>query len=275
MADRKSTIIRVVVFCLLCAIILATLSALIKYLNTEWNQHLLLIISIAIACVFTILFVKWEGLQVKDVGVVANSKTIEKVVIGFGIGLSMTVLQLALVLILGHYKVVLTSFFPFYTILFYLTLYILVAVREELAFRGFPIFSLNYRFGLWTAQIIIFVIFSLEHVVGGMTWGQAFLGPGTGALLFGMAALKSNGIALPIGLHCAWNFGQWCLGFKKETGLLQGIIETGYENVVERNGWISYIMIMAIAITVFYFYKSKRTLVNQTEAEIKKPFVHH
>jgi len=158
----------------------------------------------------------------------------------------------------------LTSSIIFYTIIFYLLLYILVAIREELAFRGYPLFSLNHRFGLWTTQIIILIIFSLEHVAGGMTWFQAFLGTGTGALLFGFAALKTNGIALSIGLHAAWNFGQWCLGFKKETGLFHGIVEKGFENVVERNGWISYLVIMIIAVVIFYFYKPENTMKVQT-----------
>jgi hypothetical protein len=210
------------------------------------------------------VFAKWERLQLQKVGVVPNKKTLRKVIIGFGIGLFMTLLQPAFVLLLGHYKMAQSSSISSYTIIFYLTLYVLVAIREELAFRGYPLFSLNYGFGLWISQLITFVIFSLEHIAGGMTWAQAFLGAGTGALLFGFAALKTKGIALPIGLHTAWNFGQWCLGFKKETGILHGIAEKGFENVVERNAWISYLLIMPIAIVVFYFYSPKPTSTTPT-----------
>ncbi len=259
MINRKLTIFRVVLFCLLCAIILATISGLTKNLLTEWKQHLLLVITIIITFSLTIVFTKWEKLQLKKVGVVPNQMTFWRVSIGFGIGLFMTLLQPAFVLLLGHYKIAVSPSISFYTVIFYLTLYILVAIREELAFRGYPLFSLNYGFGLWTSQLIILVIFSLEHMAGGMTWVQAFLGAGTGGLLFGFAALKTKGIALPIGLHTAWNFGQWCLGFKKETGLLHGITEKGFENVVERNAWISYLLIMTIAIAVFYFYNPKHT----------------
>lgn len=144
-----------------------------------------------------------------------------------------------------------------YRVLFYFTLYALVAIREEIAFRGYPLFSLNFSFGPWIAQLIIFIIFSLEHVAGGMSWVQAFVGAGIGALLFGVAALKTKGIALPIGLHAAWNFGQWCFGFKKEAGIFHGIAEKGFENAVERNSWVSYMFIMVMAIAAFYFYKPK------------------
>jgi membrane protease YdiL (CAAX protease family) len=242
---------------LLCAIVLATISGLVKNFPSDWNQHLLLLITIAITYGLTILFTRWEKLPLEKVGVVASKTTPKKVAVGFGVGLLMTMLQPLIVLLLGHYK---TSFSPSisaYPILFYFTLYFLVAIREELAFRGFPLFSLNYSFGLWTAQLIILVLFSLEHIAGGMTWIQAFLGPGTGALLFGLAALKTKGIALPIGLHAAWNFGQWCFGFKQEPGIFHGLVDKGFESVVERNSWISYLLIMAIAITIFYFIDQK------------------
>jgi CAAX protease family protein len=253
-------IIRPILYCLLCAITLATFSAVIKSFSSEWNQHLLLLITIAITYGLTILFARWEKLPLKMAGVVANKATPKKVTVGLGIGLLMTLLQPVIVLLLGHYKMSFNPSMSAYSIFFYFTLYILVAIREELAFRGYPLFSLNYSFGLWTAQLIIFVIFSVEHITGGMTWIQAFLGAGTGALLFGFAALKTKGIALPIGLHAAWNFGQWCLGFKKETGLVHGIAEKGFESVVERNAWISYLVIMTVAIVAFSFYNPKKSL---------------
>jgi len=250
-------IIRPILFCLLSAIALATISGLVKDLPSEWNQHLLLIITIAITYGVTILFSKWEKLSLKKAGVVANQTTPKKLAIGFGVGLLMTLLQPVIVLLLGHYKPSFNPSISASSVFFYFTLYFLVAIREELAFRGYPLFSLNYSFGCGPSQLIIFVIFSLEHIAGGMTWIQAFLGAGTGALLFGLAAIKTKGIALPIGLHAAWNFGQWCFGFKKEAGIFHGVADKGFESVVERNSWISYLLVMAIAIAIFYFYKPK------------------
>ncbi|HEX2846941.1 MAG TPA: type II CAAX endopeptidase family protein [Chitinophagaceae bacterium] len=258
-------IIRPVLFCVLCAIALAAISGLTKELPSEWNQHLLLFFTIIITYGLTILFAKWDGLPLKKTGVVAGKTTLRKLIIGFGMGLLMTFLQPLIVLLLGHYKMTLNPPTPSYTIFYYFTLYLLVALREELAFRGYPLFSLSYSSGLWVSQLIIFLIFSLEHIAGGMTWTLAFLGPGTGALLFGIAALKTRGIALPIGLHAAWNFGQWCLGFKKETGIFHGIAEKGFENTVEINAWISYLIIMAAAIAIFYFYKPKNSFLPQYE----------
>jgi membrane protease YdiL (CAAX protease family) len=104
-----------------------------------------------------------------------------------------------------------------------LVIYILLACREELAFRGYPLRRLKSAYGLWTAQAIVAIVFALEHVAGGATWAQAFTGPAIGSLLFGMAAIATDGLAVPIGLHAAWNFGDWIQGGKDSTGVWQQI----------------------------------------------------
>ena len=105
------------------------------------------------------------------------------------------------------------------------------------------------------SQIIIAIIFALEHLAGGYTWVQAFWGAGVGALLFGLATLKTGGIALPVGLHAAWNFGQWCLGFKNEPGIWQAIVEPNYETRHEQLVFLFYLLVMGIGIGSFYFYR--------------------
>jgi membrane protease YdiL (CAAX protease family) len=137
------------------------------------------------------------------------------------------------------------------------SLYFILALREEMAFRGFPLQSLNKSIGSWKSQLIIALIFSLEHLAGGYTLLQAFLGAGIGAILFGIAALKSKGIALPVGIHLAWNFGQWCAGFKNEPGIWQNFIEKGFESKHEQISFAFYILVMGLAILAFYFYRKK------------------
>ncbi|WP_407481125.1 type II CAAX prenyl endopeptidase Rce1 family protein [Elizabethkingia meningoseptica] len=257
---KLKMVIRPVLFCLLCAASLALVSGLIKDIPTKWNQHLLLIITICIVVCLTLLFGKWEKYTSKDIGIKLSKTSIKMIITGFGIGLLMTLLQPVILTLFGHYKLSFRLTSSLSPIFFYFSLYTLVALREELAFRAYPLFSLNYSYGRFISQFIIFIIFSLEHVAGGMTWFQAFLGAGTGAILFGLAALKAQNISLSIGLHTAWNFGQWFLGFKNEEGIGHSIIDHGYENYIERNAWISYLIIMIIAIAAFYFYKPKHAL---------------
>jgi hypothetical protein len=135
-----------------------------------------------------------------------------------------------------------------------LLLYVLVALREEIAFRAYPLRAMNKALGPLPALFIIFLVFSLEHILGGMSWLQAFAGAGVGSLLFGIAALATKGLAVPIGIHISWNFGQWALGFKDDTGIYRAIVEKACEREVEQLGLLCYLLVMAVGIIGFYFY---------------------
>jgi membrane protease YdiL (CAAX protease family) len=152
------------------------------------------------------------------------------------------------------------------TVIVYFLLYLSIGLREEIAFRGYPLFSLNRSAGPWIALLVVGIIFIIEHIAGGMGVWAAFLGSGAGSLLFGIAALKTKGLALPIGLHSAWNFGQWTLGFKNEAGPFTTIIEKGYNDRIEVIGWISYLLVMGLAIFVLYnsWKKNKNSAVEKT-----------
>jgi len=48
--------------------------------------------------------------------------------------------------------------------------WISLALREELAFRGYPSFRLESAWGISTALAVIAVLFTLEHAAGGWHW---------------------------------------------------------------------------------------------------------
>jgi len=249
------TIGRVLLFCLSCAIILALSSGLTKGWSNPWSSALTIAIAGAGAFILTTLFVRWEGFSLKDAGVLPGRFTVPRLLTGFLIGLILAVLQPVLILITGHMTLIPFRGLTLNSIIINLLLYIAVACREEIAFRGYPLRALNNVIGPWYAQLIIAIVFITEHVIGGMTWPQAIFGSGMGALLFGLAALKTKGIALSIGLHSAWNFGQWSLGFKNGAGIFKVVIEKGYEARVEQIGWVSYFLVMSLAIGCFYYWK--------------------
>ncbi|MDB4925011.1 CPBP family intramembrane glutamic endopeptidase [Mucilaginibacter sp.] len=251
------TLLRVLLFCLSCAIVLAATSRLTQgWPGSKWVSIVSIAIAAAGSLVLTILFVRWERLKLKDVGVVPVNKSILRLFTGFVIGLFLAGMQPMLVLLSGHISLI-SNQINIASVSINLLLYLFIAGREEVAFRGYPLRSLNYVIGPWGAQLIVALIFAAEHRIGGMTWLQAIFGPGVGALLFGLAALKTKGIALPIGLHTAWNFGQWVLGFKDGTGLYKVVIEKGYEARADHAGWISYLLVMCLAILTFYFWKPR------------------
>ena len=256
-ADWKYTVLRVIFFCVCCALILILFSPIAKNLPKPWGEILLGAIATIAVFILTLIFARWEKLKLTDIGVIPVKQTSRLFIYGFGIGLFLAIVQGLSVVAFSNSKLVYVLQPSYLSILLNLFLYLILALREELAFRGYALRSLAYAIGSWKAQLIIATIFSLEHLAGGYTFKQAFLGAGIGAILFGITALKSKGIALPAGIHAAWNFGQWSIGFKNEPGVWQVIVEKGYETEFENISFYFYLLVMILAIASFYFYKPK------------------
>jgi uncharacterized protein len=93
-----------------------------------------------------------------------------------------------------------------------LPLVISLVLVEELLFRGFALRTLRALCGDRAAIALSAVAFGAYHVVGTHYWAMGavfqFLTPMLGGLVFAWAALRSGGLALPIGLHLGGNWIQ-------------------------------------------------------------------
>lgn len=109
-----------------------------------------------------------------------------------------------------------------------LYVFLFVALLEENLFRGFLFQRLLGGVGPWAAQIALASLFALGH------WGSPGMAGPTrvvaavdlflGAVLFGLAYLRTRSLALPVGLHLGWNWTQ---------GPVLGFGVSGYEHA----GW--------------------------------------
>lgn len=253
------TLGRVLLFCVFCVIILAFCSSLTKNIPFKFNDHLSILSATILTFLLILLFLKWEKLKLYDVGIIPGKSSISRFLCGYIIGFCMAVSQALIVLTYGHFQLKVVPEFSLIDIFSPLLLYFFIACREELAFRSYSLRSLNISLGPILALTIIGIIFIVEHVAGGMTWKMAILGSGAGAILFGVSALKTKGLALSLGLHSAWNFGQWTFGFKNKPGIWEAVVEKGYESEIENVGLTAFVFVMGIAITgiCFYYRKSK------------------
>ena len=134
--------------------------------------------------------------------------------------------------------------------------YLLLSCMEEVVFRSYPLLGLQNALGVWTAQAIVAVVFILYHVVGGQPWVSAVVGTGLGSLLFGTAAMATRGLALPIGLHAAWNFGSWALGDKGSPGLWTPVF-THPPSVAGTFAYIAAFLLWTVAFVVWTTRSSK------------------
>jgi CAAX protease family protein len=196
-------------------------------------------------CALTVLFVKWDDRRLRAYGFELTRRSWLRFAGGLLLGFLIVAAQTVLIALGGGVHWMAASptpamFLPVFG-------YLLLATREELAFRGYPLRKLAAEKGPWTAQIVVVILFVIEHRIGGSSWSNALVGSGVGGLVFGMAALASRGLALPIGLHAAWNIGDWARGTKGGGGLWQTVVEPGSATHAERIAMAAYVAVMSLA----------------------------
>jgi membrane protease YdiL (CAAX protease family) len=238
------------------AVLFVACSAVLLAVASRWIHETL---KLACACalgtlLLTVLFVRREGVGLADVGVKLVRGSFGRFAVAFAAGLGLPFLRAGLVMMGTGMRYERVQGFTFAEVLFSLATYVALASREELAFRGYPLQMLNRRFGAWIALTVISLLFAAEHALGGWTWWQALFGSGVGALLFGAAALRTRGLAVPIGLHAAWNFGDTMLGGKGTPGFWKPVVDANAIERVETAQWAIYVVVMIVATAAIWFW---------------------
>jgi len=244
---------RVLLFFIACAVLLASTAPIERQFAGLPPGLLIGAITSVGTLVLTAVFVRWEGLGLGDVGAAISRGSPLRLAIGFILGLLLVALHMSIEASAGHVRWVRSEGVGFSDIAASLIIYFLLSCREELAFHGYPLRRLNTFFGLWVSQSVVALVFAAEHVAGGSPWVQALFGAGVGSLLFGMAANATRGLALPIGLHAAWNLGDWMRGGKGSSGLWHPVGAEALRNRAEVAGMMGYVAVMVSATLVFWW----------------------
>ncbi len=242
---------RSILFMIGCASILAAVAPLFSGVTNKWHELGIGLAGALGAFLLTVLFLRWEGLTLQAVGAAIDRGSPLRLLIGFFIGLLLVGTWAAALNIFTDLKWATQPVVPWSGLAVALAAYVALSAREELAFHGYPLRRLNASFGLWKAQIFVAVVFALEHRLGGSSWMQAFMGSGIGSLLFGMASIATRGLAVPIGMHAAWNYGQWMLGLKGSPGIWKAVIPEGRSEGIEMAAKVIYVVVIATAPILF------------------------
>jgi len=252
MQGRLGVAIRVVLFLLLSAVMLAAFSPVERKAPVEWSMVLFGIAAAVGTFALTLLFVRWEGLCLNDMGAAQGRWSALRFVYGIGIGLILVAGSAAIQTVYGHVRWTPAPGLHFVSATIALGGFVALACREELAFRGYPLRMLERSFGVAIAQVVVALSFALEHRLGGWPWNRALLGAGVGSLVFGMAALSTRGLAVPIGMHAAWNFGASMIGQNYSSGIWRAVVEPGGEEQFQRIVSGSYLLVMGMAMVGFW-----------------------
>ena len=116
-----------------------------------------------------------------------------------------------------------------------------VALLEELLFRGFVFQRLVDGIGAPAALLLMAVLFAVAHWgnpgMEGSTVVSATIDNGLGAILLGLAWLRTGSLALPIGIHFGWNWTQGSLlGFD-----VSGLTQSGWllPHLLDKPQWLT------------------------------------
>ena len=258
---RWRTAARVALFMFLCALILAIAAPYVPRLFHSGGDLAIGLVAAIGTFAITAVFVRWEGLSLADVGAASGWRSPLKAATGFAIGLALVFVWAVLSISVSHVRWVRSSPAGAGSTVTALVTYLILAAREELAFRGYPLRRLDSEFGLWPALLALAAVFVLEHRLGGYPWSDAIFGSGMGALLFGMAAIATGGLALPIGLHAAWNFGQWLIGMKGAAGFWRPVVVSANAEQVHFAETTIYVLLMSAATLAFWMRYRRTKLV--------------
>src|ERR1700733_245175 len=252
---------RVLLFFLCCAMVLAVTAPLAHNLPGLWSNFVVSGIASLTTFALTIFFIRSEHLRLEDVGAAADFQSLPRFAFGFFIGMVMVALFAAISSVAGHFQWVRSSESGLAATAITLLTYIALSCREELAFRGYPLRRLQPVIGLWGAQVIVALVFAAEHVAGGLSWSRALLGAGVGSLLFGMAAIATRGLAVPIGLHAAWNFGDWMMGGKDSSGLWRMVAADPYQGRLQFVRTVAYLVVIVSSTLAFWIWHRRASKI--------------
>lgn len=252
-------IARVLLFLVCCTLALIATSALPLARSGKTSLLFLAIVSSVGAFLITWAFTHWDSISLTSVGVGFGRGSITRLAFGLAVGFVILGAQWALMFVCGRVQLKFSQLFSLSTFVPIATAFLFLSAREELAFHGFALQRLRSIVGLWPAQMAIAAVFALEHMAGGTSPINALAGACMGSLLFGMAAIATRGLAVPIGIHAAWNIGDWLRGGKETPGMWRLVVEPGYESYVQATGLFTYMMVMALSTFGFWLlYRTRQ-----------------
>ncbi len=168
-----------------------------------------------IALSLTGIFIKSENKTLADYNLVWGKRTLINFFKGLIIGAAAYAIIILILVLFGGLQIQKNPEAPsLWTSLLYVVI-VPAAFMEEIAFRSYPFIKLTKAFGLRLSQVIVGITFAVYHIPIGWSVLSAFLGPGIWALVFGIAAVRSKGIALPTGIHVGLNLIQSIFGLSK------------------------------------------------------------
>ena len=250
MSTKLKSIISIAIVCIIFIWVLPAIGFLPMISEYVHNRTLFGIYGTIIAFILVCIMAKAEDENKSELGMSWQSGTLIRFVKGLLIGLVIACLMIFILTASTEYSIVSNSEVNINKAILGLLGFIPLALMEEIIFRGYPFMKLKKVFGLRITQVVMAILFAYYHDRTGATLHLQLMGPGIWALIYGIAAVWSKGIALPTGIHAAANMVLALVGTKHEDYALWNL-EVGPEIIESAEPKIMFVnYAMALALLV-------------------------
>lgn len=251
--------------------------------STEWLEP---------AAFIFILFSTWACTLLRkeplsSVGFQLDRRWIKEIFIGTLLGTGLILAATGMIWAIGGVRFELDAARSLSALSYGFYVFLFVALFEEALFRGFIFQRLLDGAGVWVAQITLALLFAFGHWdnpgMEGATKFWASLDLALGAVLLGLAYIRTRSLALPVGIHLGWNWAQgYLLGFgvsgTDHSGWFQPVFQdkaqwlTGGDFGPEAS--IFAVIVDLIFIILLWKWKgSHRSTTNTSILEIRNPAI--
>ena len=205
--------------------ILFLISSVKTLVPERWGQLAWGLASSAALLPLSLVFLRRAKLSPRAAGLVPGPGSFPRLLAGISMGLAVYGINiLAVALIAGPIHFARASDVNPGPIALTICTILALAGMEELGFRGYSLRILNSSLGYWPAQAIVALAFGLSHIAFGWSWANVLLGLIPSALVFGIAAIASGGLALPIGIHAGLNLARFFVGADDDSGVWRIVV---------------------------------------------------
>jgi len=191
--------------------------------------------------VVTWICVRLRKERLSSVGFVLDARWAREFGVGTLLGIASALLAVAMIWAAGGVRFEMDPARSLATMAYGAWMFLFVALFEETLFRGFVFQRLVAGAGPWVAQIALGLLFAAGHWgnpdMHGATLAWATVELFLGAVLLGLAYLRTRSLALPIGIHLGWN---WTHGHLLGFGV-SGFAQSGWFHPLlqDRPEWVS------------------------------------
>jgi len=214
-AKTTTYIIKAILFCIVFTGLLILLSFFKSSIPVKFERIAHGTIGTIAALLTTFLFVKFDKKTFADIGLVIEKTSLLKFFSGVLVGITLMGILSLSVIFFSNFKDETNSNSNILNFLLWTLPFIPLAFMEEVGFRAYPLILLKDKTGIRNSIIITSILFALYHILNGWTIQNSFLGAGVWGIIYGLAAIYSNGISMPTGMHYAANLTTSAFGISE------------------------------------------------------------